>query len=262
MPLLVMIVLSSCRKYGQEITGDKVRVIELEKAISAKMNEPKAFEAHIVASKSEIRFGGNKKDYFWDLYYYGDKKDSISISAALEIESSGEKEKYNYKLYVVDDPTYDKVYYIEVSGSNYSAKNIEVYAIRSDSDEYSTGTYLPGNLAFPIKKFKEICDPYYLDQTLTEYTTAFPRRYFSEGDDSLTIEMSDVTIGNTTNSTSTRATYKNYLLKDATFESKDANNMYQISQKLELSYRTLYTYSITLPSGWENRIIGTRGSSY
>ena len=57
LPLLAMTVLSSCQNYGQEITGDKTRINELEKDISWKMNYIKSYEVHVVADVTKTEYG-------------------------------------------------------------------------------------------------------------------------------------------------------------------------------------------------------------
>ena len=259
LPLLAMTVLSSCQQsYGEEIT-DKARVIELEKAISDKMNEPKGFEVHVKASMSDDRGEGNKNAYSWDLIYRGDKKDNMYLAGTVEIEAAGDKAKYNYALYAVEDPTYEKVYYIEMGSPNTTAKDIDVYTARSDN--YSAdGLGLPGILAYPIEFYEEARDPYYIDQALMEYTGASPAKYYSKGDGSLTIERSSVEVWNGTTTSHTRMTYENYLLKDAVYESESTDEKYKSSQKFELTYKTLFNYTVTLPRGWESLIRDPSGT--
>ena len=260
LPLLAMTVLSSCQQsYGEEIT-DKARVIELEKAISDKMNEPKGFEVHVKASMSDDRGEGNKNAYSWDLIYRGDKKDNMYLAGTVEIEAAGDKAKYKYALYSVEDPTYEKVCYIEMGSPDTAAKDIDVYAVRSDG--YSSEGGLPGILAYPIALYDEVRDPYYIDQALIEYTGASPAKYYSKGDGSLTIERSSVEIWNGTRTSHTRMTYENYLLKDAVYESETTDETYKSSEKLELTYKTLFNYTVTLPSGWESLIREPRGTYY
>ena len=259
LPLLAISVLSSCQQsYGEEIT-DKARVAELEKAISERMNEQKGFEVHVKASMSEDRGGGNKNAYSCDLIYRGDEKDNMYFSGSLEIESSGEKAKYDYTLYLVENPEYEKVLYQEMSGGYASGKDIEVVALRSEY--YSMEGGIPGILVYPIELYEEARDPYYIDQTHAEYTDTSGRKYYSKGDGSLTIEMSNSETRETTTSGHIRMTYENYLLKDAEFEIK-AGEAYQKSEKIELTYKPLSNYTVTLPSGWESLIRDPVGSSY
>lgn len=259
LPLLVMTVLSSCQNYGQEIT-DKARVAELEKAISERMNEQKGFEVYVKASMSEDRGRGNKDAYSWNFIYRGDEKDNMYFSGSLEIESSGEKAKYDYTFYLVENPEYEKVLYQEMSGGYASGKDIEVVALRSDY--YSMEVGIPGILVYPIELYEEARDPYYIDQTRAEYTNTSVRKYYSKGDGSLTIEMSNSETRETTMSGRFRMTYENYLLKDAEFETKEAGAAYQNYEKIELTYKPLSNYTVTLPSGWESLIRDPVGSSY
>lgn len=260
LPLLAMTVLSSCQQsYGEEIT-DKARVAELEKAISERMNEQKGFEVHVKASMSEDRGRGNKDAYSWNFIYRGDEKDNMYFSGSLEIESGGEKAKYDYTMYLVENPEYEKVLYQEMSGGYASGKDIEVVALRSDY--YSMEGGIPGILVYPIELYEEARDPYYIDQTLAEYTDTSGRKYYSKGDGSLTIEMSNSETRETTMSGHIRMTYENYLLKDAVYESKSTDETYKSSEKFELTYKTLSNYTVTLPSGWESLIRDPSGTYY
>ncbi len=262
LPLLGIAVLSSCNKgFGQEITSDKARVAELGKGISEKMNEKTGFEAHIVgyngSSYKDKEPGRRDTKYSWDVYYRGDDKGNISLGGGLTIKSGEDKADYPFNLFQVNDPEYGKVNYTELiyhGDPDYRQINVHY---ENESDEGAYMDELSGILAFPIAVFEEARFPFYLgDEVDTKYGTVTvpPRKFYSNGDGNLTIEMSNTEEGENKSSSYTRITYDNYVLKDAIFEGTEEGTYNTVTAKFELQYKVLPNYKIALPDGWKDHI--------
>ena len=255
--------IASCAKgYGQEITSDKARVAELGKGISEKMNEKTGFEAHIVGymgtSYKDKEDANRDIKYSWDVYYHGDDKGNISLGGGMTIKSGKEKADYSFNLFQVNDPEYGEVDYTEyIYPGDPGYKQIDVH-YANESHEAGYMDEGPGIIAFPITYFDAACFPYYLgDEVATEYGTIMlpPRKFYSNGDGNLTIEMSNANKERESNSSSyTRITYDNYVLKDAVFEIIEESTYYTQTEKFELKYKVLPNYKITLPDGWKDHI--------
>ena len=262
LPLLGIAALSSCTKgYGQEITSDKARVAELGKGISEKMNEKTGFEAHIVgymeSSYKDKEPGRRDIKYSWDVYYHGDDQGNISLGGGLTIKSGEEKADYPFNLFQVNDPEYGKVNYTElIYHGDPDYRQIDVH-YANESNEAGYMDEGSGIIAYPIAFFEEACFPFYLgDEVDTKYGTVTlpPRKFYSNGDGNLTIEMSNTKEGENKSSSYTRITYDNYVLKDAVFESEEENASYIVTEKFELKYKVLPNYKIALPDGWKDHI--------
>lgn len=262
LPLLGIAVLSSCTKgYGQEITSDKARVAELGKGISEKMNEKTGFEAHIVgymgSSYKDKEAARSDVKYSWDVYYRGDDQGNISLAGGMSIKSGEEKADYPFKLFQVNDSEYGKVNYTElIYHGDPDYRQIDVH-YENESYEGAYMDELSGILAFPIGFFEEACFPFYLgDEVDTEYGTVTlpPRKFYSNGNGNLTIEMSNTRGVESNYSSYARITYDNYVLKDAVFESEDESTYNTLTEKFELNYKLLPNYKTGLPDDWKDHI--------
>lgn len=268
LPLLGIVVLSSCAKiYGQEITSDKARVAELGKGISEKMNEKTGFEAHIVgymgSSYNDKEAARRDTNYSWDVYYHGDDQGNISLAGGMSVKSGEEKRDLSFNLFQVNDPEYGEVDYTEYFyPGDPGYKQIEVH-YANESNEAGYMDELSGIVAFPVAFFEEARFPYYLgDEVTTEYGTVTvpPRKFYSNGDGNLTIEMSNTEEGESNSSSYTRITYDNYVLKDAVFENTKENTSYTQTENFEIKYKVLPIYKIALPDDWKDHI-GERTTS-
>ena len=259
--LLSIFLLSSCG-YGQNITEDKERILELQDTITAKMREVRNFEMSIGSAV----FGDSEKgDYTVDYVFDRNEKGDQYMS---KIEKSQEA-KTETIFYSVYDPTYIQVYYLDTHDLVTDSHDVRVYSYQSRyegkvnlNDDYfislafadPSGYY--GTLSSP-RAFFELYTGRDFDRYLYGmYSGPGPQvDYYSKGEGNLTIE---ITLGKDSylyaKSTygTYRVTYENYLLKDATLKSAElATNK---TGKADISFEPKDSLPITLPSGWEEII--------
>lgn len=248
LPLLAMTVLSSCQNHGQEITGDKTRINELEKDISWKMNYIKSYEVHVVADVTKTE-AGTVEDYKSDLIYRVDGKGNFFVSASLEINEVKTERVY----YVVNDSKYDIVVYEDYRVIGAETHEIKVRGV--SGYEVTPLFLLPSSLSSSLREYESIRDPSLYVDRLVDYHPD-PTKYYSKGDGNFTIEMSRTEYkGSPDTKFYCRMTYDNNLLSYAKIE-KDGWHVGSSTSKeaYEINFKQLDDFSVTLPDDWEERI--------
>ena len=247
LPLLAMTVLTSCQNYGQEITGDKTRINELEKDISWKMNYIKSYEVHVVADVTKTEYG-TVEHYNSDLIYRVDEKGDFFVFASLEINEVKSESVY----YVVNDSKYDRVVYEDYRVIGKRTQSINV---RGVTYEVTPLSLLPSYFSSSLREYESIRDPSLYVDRLVDYHPD-PTKYYSKGDGNFTIEMSRTEYkGSPDTKFYCRMTYDNNLLSYAKIE-KDGWHVGARTSKeaYEINFKQLDDFSVTLPDDWEERI--------
>ena len=249
LPLLAMTVLSSCQNYGQEITGDKTRINELEKDISWKMNYIKSYEVHVVADVTKTEYGIDSK-YNSDLIYRVDGKGNFFVTVSLEAN----KVKTEHTCYAVYDPKYEIVIYEESRNLESGAHEMKVYS-RDGDLIMRPQSILPSILSEPLGEYESVRDPSVYVNMFVDYHPD-PTKYYSKGSGSLTIEMSRTEYkGSPDTNFYCRMTYDNNLLSYAKIKKEGWHvGTSTTNGEYEINFKQLDDFSVTLPDDWEERI--------
>ena len=247
LPLLAMTVLTSCQNYGQEITGDKTRINELEKDISWKMNYIKSYEVHVVADVTKTEYG-TVEDYHSDLIYRVDGKGNYFVSASLEYNEVKTERVY----YVVNDSKYDRVVYEDYRVIGKRTHEIKVRAV---TYEVTPLFLLPSYLSSSLREYESVRDPSLYVDRLVDYHPD-PTKYYSKGDGNFTIEMSRTEYKGSPDTTFyCRMTYDNNLLSYAKIKKEGWHvGTSTTNGEYEINFKQLDDFSVTLPDDWEERI--------
>lgn len=249
LPLLVMTILSSCQNYGQEITGDKTRINELEKDISWKMNYIKSYEVNVIADVDKI-YGGTHSVYNTEVTCRFDGKGNFLILASQEYN----KVKTERTCYAVYDPKYDIVVYEESRNLESGAHETKVYSRNSDYN-LEPQYLLPSVLSESLREYNSIRDPSRYVDMFVDYHPD-PTKYYSKGSGSLTIEMSRTEYkGSPDTNFYCRMTYDNNLLSYAKIKKEGWHvGTSTTNGEYEINFKQLDDFSVTLPDDWEDRI--------
>lgn len=249
------IVLSSCANYGPEIS-DKTEIQELEKAISARMNEIKGYElVGTERSSSRETRGERWVNYITDAVYRIDQKGNQYLSVADDLDGT----KYYQERYEVTDAKYGKVLYCE-DPNDFDPDHYAAYILddmKPVDSEGSLGFWTHGgNFVTPfIERFSQVRDPLNFDGSFFFWGKPTPPKYRSKGEGSLTIALEETYEDSySTHHRYFRVTYDNYVLQSARLEDTGMDRWGRDDYSIEISFKALDSLSITLPKGWENKI--------
>lgn len=249
------LLLASCGN-GKEIT-DQQKIDDIKANITKKIDEIKNYEM-------TIKMDSNSYD--------GDEEKSINIKADIVYQVNENGEKYlkstgtndgvkgESTIYLVNNEQYQQVLYVSTYDPELNKNEVYVYGYEGNEMTFSFASFyfLTGDAYFAAFVDPNVIDFSKLQDASTAHEYDADVKYYSKGDDNLTIKADvkvkgevDKNAGEYAVSSNYTVTYDKGYFKSAVIEGVSSKDN---KSKTEVDLSVKNDIKIELPNGWEDLI--------